>query len=84
MGNDADGGEVELMDQLRQIVNKCGHFVIAIGRPRAVAMAPQIRGNDMPVMTQFFGYPIPATRVIAAAMDQEQRRRVGITPVDIV
>ena len=40
MRNDADGGKVELMDQLRHVIDKTRHFIAAIGRPGAVAMAP--------------------------------------------
>ena len=38
----------------------------------------------MPVVAQFLCHPIPAARMIAAAMDQEQGRRVGVAPVDII
>ena len=47
-------------------------------------MATQVRCNDVPIMAQFLSHPVPAARMVAAAMDQEQGRRIGISPIDIV
>ena len=47
-------------------------------------MATQVRCNDVPVVAQFLSYPVPTARMVAAAMDQKQGRRIGISPNDIV
>ncbi len=47
-------------------------------------MAAQIGGDNVPVVAQFFRHPIPTARMIAAAVDEEQRWRLGVSPIDII
>ena len=47
-------------------------------------MATQVRCNDVPIMAQFLSNPVPAARMVAAAMDQKQGWRIGVAPIDIV
>src|SRR5205823_1167564 len=58
--------------------------IIAVGRPLAVAMAAQVRRQDMPVLAQRIGNPVPVAAVVAPTMDEEQRRPCRIAPIDIM
>ena len=72
------------MDQLGEIINISRDCVIAVGRPLAVAVTAQIRRQNMPVMPQCIGDPIPVAAVVAPAMDEEKRRRLRIPPINIM
>ena len=84
MRHDGHWRQFLLMDQLGQVVDIGGGRVIAVGRPLAVAVAAQIGGEDVPVMAQRLRQPIPVAAMVAPAMDEEERRRAGVAPVDIV
>ena len=73
-----------LMNQLRQVVDIAAHGVVAVGRPLAVAMAAQVRRDDVPVIAEAFGHPVPVPAVIPPPVHQQQRRRVRIAPVDVM
>ena len=47
-------------------------------------MATEIRGHDVKVRLQCTSDLVPTAAVIAAAVDQDQRRRRIITPVGIM
>src|SRR3546814_9680347 len=74
MRDDRQRAEVELMDQLREIVDEAVHVVIAVGRPGAVAMSAQVGCDDMIAALQLFGDPVPVAAMVAAAVDEQQRR----------
>jgi hypothetical protein len=84
MGDDAAGGQALLVDELGEVVDEGAHRIVAAGRPGAVAMAAQVRGDDVVVGAQLGGDPVPVAAVVAAAVHQDQRRRVRIAPVDVV
>ena len=84
MGNDGHGCKVQLMHKLGEIVNKGRHFVVAVGLPLAVPMASQVGCYDVPILAQFLRCPVPAAAMITPAMDQEQRRRVGVAPIHMM
>src|SRR5471032_2780695 len=85
------GGNISLRytglfpETVRKLVVDVGrHIVVAVGRPLAVAVSPQVGTDDVPVAAQFLRDPIPIPTVISAAVNQKQRRRIGIAPIDIV
>ena len=41
--------DAQLMDQLRQVIDVGRHRIVAVGRPLAVAVTPQIGRQNMPV-----------------------------------
>ena len=84
MRDDGDGGEAKLVHQLRQIINIAGDRIIAGHVPLAVAVTAKIGTDDMPILAQLHRRPVPTARMIAPAMEQDQRRFVGISPVDIM
>ena len=72
------------VDQLGKVVDESIHRIVSVGRPGAVAVAPRVRRDDMPVLAQFLRHPVPAAAVVTAAVLQNQRRRIGVAPIDIV
>jgi hypothetical protein len=84
MGDDRDFVVPQRVDQLGKVVDEGVHFVIAVRCPRAVAVAAQVRRDDVPVLREFFGHPIPAAAMVAPAVLQDQRRRFGVAPIDVV
>ena len=70
--------------ELRQVVDVAGHRVAAVRRPLAVAVPPQVGGDDVPVVPERLRRPVPVPAVVPPAVDQEQRRLVGIAPVHVV
>ncbi len=74
----------ERVDKLGEIINESVHRIIAFRRPFAVSMPAKIRANHMPIVAQLFGHPIPIPAVISTPVLQNQRRRVGIAPIDII
>jgi hypothetical protein len=47
-------------------------------------VAAQVGGDDVVVAAQVLGHPVPVAAVVAPAVHQDQRRRAGIAPVDVV
>ena len=84
VGDDRHRRQLLLMDQLREVVDVGGHRIAAVRRPLAVAMTAQIGREDVPVATQRRGDPVPVAAMIPPAMDEQQRRRARISPIDIV
>src|SRR3546814_12551135 len=60
------------------------HVILPIGRPGAVAMAAQVGRDDMIAVRQSFGDPVPASAMVATAVDEQQRRRRLVPPIDIM
>src|SRR5262249_16444524 len=84
MRHDGHGRELLLMDELGEIVDVARHVVIAVGRPLAVAVTAQVGRDDVPLVPQPRGDPIPVAAMIAPAVEQDQRRRPRIAPVDVM
>jgi hypothetical protein len=84
MADDRHRGEPELMDELREIVDVADHIVGAGARPCAVAVAAQIRRDHVPASTQALRHPIPVAAMVAPAVQQDERRRGAVAPVDVV
>src|SRR6266478_876970 len=84
MADHGHGRKLALMNELGEIVDKTRHGVAAVLRPLAVAMPAQIGRDDVPAVAKPLHHPVPAARMIAAAMDQHQRRRVRIAPIEIM
>src|SRR3546814_7988349 len=81
MGDDRHRREVELMDELREVIDEAVHVILPIGRPGAVAMAAQVGRDDMIAVRQSFGDPVPASAMVATAVDEQQRRRRLVPPI---
>jgi hypothetical protein len=58
--------------------------VTASLRPFGIAVPAQIRGHDMEMRLQFARDRIPVAAMVEPAMNQDQRRRGFVAPVDIV
>src|SRR5258708_7455293 len=84
MADQGHGRKLALMNELREIVDKARHGIAAVLRPLAVAMPAQIGRDDMPAVAKPLHHPVPAARMVAAAMDQHQRRCVRIAPIEIM
>src|SRR3546814_6054110 len=84
MRDDRQRAEIELMDQLREVIDEAVHVVIAVRRPGAVAMPAQVGGDDMITALQLFGDPVPVAAMVAAAVDEQPWRGAAVAPVDIV
>ena len=82
--NDRQRRQLLLVDQLREVIDAGAHRIVAISRPAAVAVTAQVRRDDVPVMAQFLGHPVPAAAMVPPAMQQDQGRRIGIAPIDIM
>ena len=59
--------------------NSCNGVVAADG-PAAVPVAAQVRRDDVVVATEIPGDPVPAAGVVAAAVEQEERRAPSSLP----
>ena len=84
MGDDRDRRHLLLMDDLGQVVDVGRLVIAAANRPRAVAMAAKVRRDDMVAIAKPFGDPVPVAAMVAPAVDQQQRGRGLVAPVDIV
>ena len=82
--DDRDRRELLLMDQLRQVVDVVDHAVVRAGDPLRVAVAAQVGREDVPVVAQPLGDPVPVAAVVAAAVHEHERRRALVAPVDVV
>src|SRR3972149_1343405 len=59
-------------------------MIVTGARPLAVSVPPKIGGDDVPLLTQRRGDPVPVATMVAAAVDEEQGRPSGIAPVHVV
>ena len=84
MADHRTGWQIERVDQCREILDEIGEVIGAVARPVAVTMAAQIGGNDAIITGEGLGDLVPAPRMIATAMLEDQRRRGGIAPFDDV
>ncbi len=84
VGDDGNRRQFLLMDQLRQIIDVVRHGVAAGRRPGGITVAAQVRCDHVVVPPQIAGDPVPVAAMIASAMQQDQRRRIGVAPVDVV
>jgi hypothetical protein len=68
MGDDRDGSQLLLMDQLGEIVDVVRHHICAAGCPRAVAMSAQVRRDHVVACGQTPGDPVPTAAMIHASV----------------
>src|SRR6185312_17359635 len=68
MGDDRDGRQLLLMDQLREVIEVIRHCVMARGGPGGIAVAAQVRGDDVIVVAQGRGDPVPVAAMVPPAM----------------
>ena len=47
-------------------------------------MAADVGGDDVIVAAQILGHPVPVAAVVAPAVQQDQRRGLGVAPVGVV
>ena len=67
-----------------QIVDAAHHRILSLSGPLAVAMTAKVRRYDVPVFLEFLCDPVPAAAMVSPAMNQNERRGVFVSPVDIV
>src|SRR5690242_5589313 len=84
MGHDRHRCQFLLMDELREIVDVTRHRIVPGRRPRGIAMATQVRGDYVVLVTQRCRDPVPTAAMVAAAVQEHQRWRGGIAPIDIM
>jgi len=84
VGHDGDRVHLLLVNQLRDVIDIVHVVVAGAHSPLAVAVAPQIRSDDVIVVAKRLSDPVPIPAVIASAMDHQHRRRVLVGPVHIV
>ena len=84
MAHDAQLPLPERLDQHRDIQRVKDREIGAVARPVAVAMAAQIGCDHVPMMPQCARRPVPAARVIAAAVEQQEQRRAVVAPVEVM
>ena len=84
VADDRDLLDSERAQQLVDVERVVDHGVAAADRPLRVAVAAQVGGDDVEVAPQILRHPVPVAGVVAAAVDQQQRRLVGIPPVDVL
>jgi len=70
--------------QTRQVVHIFGQRIAAAPGPVGIAMAAQVGGQHMKMRLQRPGDQVEAAAMIAAAMDQQHRRRIRVAPVPIM
>src|SRR5215217_3980501 len=68
----------------RQVVDIFGQRVAAAFRPVGIAVAAKVGGEHMKMRLQCAGDCVPATAMIAPAMDQKQGRSILIAPVGVM
>ena len=84
MSNHGDWRHIFLPQQLRNIVDIVDLAIRAAHHPLTVAVAAQIRCNDVVVVAKLFSYPVPVAAVITAAVNQDHWRCFRISPIYIV
>ena len=79
-------GEVSI-DRVREIAQRMAAAApheIAVADTIGVAVPTQVGCDDVIVVLQARGRPVPVVRMVAVAVDQQQGRRVGVAPVEVV
>src|SRR5262249_36234365 len=84
MSNDGDGSHLFLMHKLSNVVDVVDLAVAAARRPVAVAVAAQVRCDNVIAIAQAFGDPVPIPAMIPSAMYHQEVGRTLVAPVDIV
>ena len=84
VADDGDRSDTQLVDQLGKVVDHVVSRIIAIADPVAVTVASVIERDHMPVLAQLLGHPVPAARMVAPAVHEDQRGLSAIAPVEIV
>ena len=74
--------EVQLRDNAGEIQNERRHPVPARPGAIAVTMTAKVGRDDIKMISQFDTYPVPASRLIANAVNQNDRGRSGIAARD--
>ena len=69
------------IDERRQIKDILRDAVHRTGGPAAVAVPAEVGRQDSKVSEKRPDYPIPAARVVAAAVHEDQVRLAVVTPV---
>lgn len=92
-GNQADRPAVRVGDHSRRCPNglddaddvECvvRQAVAAAQHPTRIAVAAKVGSDDVVVGAQLFGEAAPQSCVVAAAVDEDKRRRALVAPVPI-
>ena len=70
--------------QLAQVKHVVRNGVGSTDRPVGVTVTAQVRCYNVEVLTQIERDEIPAAAMVAAAVNQDSERLVGIAPIDVV
>ena len=76
--------QILLMNELCQIIDV---FAMAIGAtvdPFGIPVTPKVRCDNVIIIPEFLGDPIPVVAVIAVSMHQSKWWRILITPVEVM
>ena len=73
-----------LADQLRDVVDVVDRRVGAAHQPLGIAVAAQVRGDDVVVRLQRLGHPVPVPAMVASAVHQQHGRGAFVAPVHVV
>ena len=84
MGNDGHGREALLADELGDVLDVLQVRIRTAHRPLRVAMAPEIRRNDVEPGTQRLRQPIPRVAVVVHTVDQQHVGRRVVAPIQVV
>jgi len=84
VGHDGDRVHLLLVNQLRDVIDVVHVVVAGAHCPLAVAVAAQVRRDDVVVVAKGLSDPVPIPAVIAPAMHHQHRWRVLVGPVHIV
>src|SRR5713226_9321574 len=84
VGDDRDGREPLLVDELRQVVDVARHRVATVRGPLAVAVAAEVGRDHVPVVAERLRRPVPVAAVVAPAVEQHERRLLAVAPVHVV
>ena len=81
-----DGGrrEAGLVEELRDVVHVVRQHVGAALDPLGVPVAPEVGGDDVVVLAERLGHPVPAPAMVPPAVHEEEGRRVRVAPVHVV
>ena len=74
----------ECIDQIGEVEHMKRTEVSAVRRPLAIAMSAQVGRNNVPTIPHRMRRPIPAARVITRTVDEQEKRRAFVPPINIV
>ena len=81
MPDEVDGMPSDDVNKSREIQNEFGNAVHGAGRPTAVSVPAEVWGDHPEIPAERLGYHIPAARMVAASVQEEEIRLAVVSPV---